>query len=233
MQHTNEGHRKRMKDRFLAEGLDNFEEVHALELLLYYGIARKDTKPIARMLMDQFGSFPRVLEATPEELQQIAGVGENVATFLKLVLAAGRYYQVKRAQYDFPLVKQEEYGKYLQGIFHGKTNETVYLLCLDAKCKVLCCKKVGEGDVNSANIPIRKMVQIALSVNATSVILAHNHPSGVAVPSVEDRITTERLAQALGAIDIVLADHIIVADGDYISMVASELYRPGEYCFYN
>lgn len=230
MQHTNEGHRKRMKERFLAEGLDNFDEVHVLELLLFYCVARKDTKPIARALLDHFGSLPLVLEAKPDQLQQVDGVGESVATFLSLILAAGRYYQVRRAAYEIALNSPEEYGPYLQSYFFGKTNETVYLLCMDAKCKVLCCKLVGEGDINSANIPIRKMVQIALGVNATSVILAHNHPSGVAVPSVDDRITTERLAQALGAMDIVLADHVVVADGEYTSMVLSELYRPKEYC---
>ncbi len=230
MQHTNEGHRKRMKERFLAEGLDNFDEVHVLELLLFYCVTRKDTKPIARALLDHFGSLPLVLEAKPEELQQVEGVGESVATFLKLIPAAGRYYQVCRASYELALDEPEKYGPYLQSYFFGRTNETVYLLCLDAKCKVLCCKMVGEGDINSANIPIRKMVQIALGVNATSVILAHNHPSGLAVPSVDDRITTERLAQALGAMDIVLADHIIVADGEYTSLVLSELYRPKEYC---
>ncbi len=230
MQHTNEGHRKRVKERFLSEGLENFEEVHVLELLLFYCVARKDTKPIARALLDYFGSLPLVMEAKPEELQRVEGIGENTATFLKLVLEAGGYYQKKRAAYDFPLVKPKQYGPYMATQFFGKTNEVVYLLCLDAKCKVLCCKLVGEGDINSANIPIRKMVQMALNVNATSVILAHNHPSGLAVPSLEDRITTERLAQALGALGITLADHIIVADGDWISMLSSELYRPKEFC---
>ena len=104
----------------------------------------------------------------------------------------------------------------------------MYLLCLDAKCKLLSCQMVGQGDVNSANIPIRRMVELALAANATSVVLAHNHPSGIAVPSREDVLTTRQLATALGAMDIILLDHIVAADDDFVSMVQSGYYRPGE-----
>lgn len=228
--HTEAGHRQRVKDRFRKEGLDSFDEVHVLELLLFYAVPRVDTKPLARSLLDRFGTLVLVLEATVEELMAVPGVGENVATYLTLITAAGRYYQKSRSDRPVILDSTEKYGSYLADLFYGRRNETVYELCLDAKCKVLCCQKVGEGDVNSANIPIRRMVEIALSVNATTVILAHNHPSGVAVPSVEDRDTTERLAKALGAMDIVLADHIVVADEDFVSMTQSRWYDPRQFC---
>ena len=97
----------------------------------------------------------------------------------------------------------------------------MFLLCLDAKCKVLCCKEIGEGSVNSASISVRKVVETALAANATTVVLAHNHPSGIAVPSNEDIQTTQRIAAALYAVEIHLADHIVVAEGDYVSMVQS------------
>ena len=112
--------------------------------------------------------------------------------------------------------------------FFGRTRETVFLLCLDAKCKVLCCKEVGEGSVNAASISVRKIVETALATNATTVILAHNHPSGVALPSAEDVQTTRRVAAALNAVEVHLADHIVVAEGDYVSMVQSG-YRFDEY----
>jgi DNA repair protein RadC len=92
----------------------------------------------------------------------------------------------------------------------------------------LSCEKVGEGGVNSAGIPIRKIVEMALKANATSVILAHNHPSGLALPSEEDILTTRRVAMAMEAVEIGLVDHIIVADNDWTSMVQSGLYRPDE-----
>jgi len=112
-------------------------------------------------------------------------------------------------------------GEYLLPFFFGRRNETVYLLCLDAKCKVLSCREVGEGSVNSANVPIRRIVEMALAANATSVILAHNHPSGIALPSPEDVTTTHRVAAALATVDIQLVDHIVVADDDFVSMVQS------------
>ena len=104
----------------------------------------------------------------------------------------------------------------------------MYLLCLDAKGKVLCCQMVGEGSVNSAGVPIRRVVEIALAANATTVVLAHNHPSGLALPSYEDIATTKRLAVALNAVDITLADHIVVADGDHVSLVQSGYYSSSE-----
>ena len=229
--HTAEGHRQRVKDRFRKEGLDSFDEVHALELLLFYAIPQRDTKPLARSLLDRFGSLPLVLEAPMEELMTVPGVGENVATFLSLVLASGRYYAVKKSEQPLALDSISKCGAYLVSHFMGKRNETVYLLCLDAKCKALCCLKVAEGDVNSANVPIRRVVELALRVNATTVILAHNHPSGFAMPSDEDRITTERIAKALAAMDILLADHIVVAEDDFVSLVQSRKYDPTQ--FYN
>ena len=97
----------------------------------------------------------------------------------------------------------------------------MFLLCLDAKCKVLCCKEVGQGSVNSASISVRKVVETALAANATTVVLAHNHPSGVALPSEEDILTTRRIAAALNAVEVHLADHVVVADGDYVSIAQS------------
>ena len=212
------GHRERLKQRFLEQGLDQFTDVQVLELLLFYAIPQRDTNPIAHALLDHFGSLSQVLEASVEELKKVDGIKGNAATLLALVTQLCRYYQVDCAQRIEILDSLEACGNYLVPRFFGRVRETVFLLCLDAKCKVLCCKEVGEGSVNSANISIRKVVETALNANATSVVLAHNHPSGVAVPSEEDLLTTKRLYAALQAVEIVLADHIVVADGDYVSM---------------
>ena len=221
-----DGHRQRLKDRFLREGLDHFDELYVLELLLFYCIPRKDTNPIAHSLLDHFGSFTQVMEATAEELQKVKGVGNHTATLVTLTTAVGRYYAVKRATSVDILDSTTKCGRYLMHRFFGRRNETVFLLCLDAKCKVLCCREVGEGSVNSANIPVRRVVEMALAANATTAIIAHNHPSGVALPSAEDVATTRRLARALDAVEITLADHIIVADEDFVSLVQSGLYHP-------
>ena len=223
-----DGHRQRLKDRFRNEGLDHFEDRHVLELLLGYSIPRKDTAPIAKALLDHFGSFTQVMEASVEELKNVDGVGDHTATLIALTTAVGRYYSVMRANSVEILDSTTKCGHYMMHRFFGRRNETVFLLCLDAKCKVLCCREVGEGSVNSANIPVRRVVEMALAANATSVVIAHNHPSGVAVPSPEDVFTTRRLARALDAVEITLVDHVIVADEDFVTLVQSGLYHPNE-----
>ena len=222
------GHRERMKNRFLTEGLDDFTDIQVLELLLFYAVARQDTNPIAHRLLDHFGSLSQVLEASPEELKRVKGIGDHAATLLHLIPQIARYYQVNTAQQVEILSSLDACGAYLVPYFFGRSVETVFLLCLDAKCKVLCCREIGEGSVNSASISVRKVVETALAANATTVILAHNHPSGIALPSDEDVQTTRRIAAALSAVEIHLADHMVVAEGDYVSMVQSG-YRFDEY----
>ena len=213
------GHRHRLKDQYQNNGLDGFTDYQVLELLLYFAIPRIDTNPIAHHLMDRFGSLDRVLDAPTSELMQVPGVGSNAAMLLHLITDAARYYQVRRSENTKILTNVNECGQYMMSFFHGKPNETVVLLCLDAKCKVIACRVVGEGSVNSASVPIRRIVELALTSNATSVVLAHNHPSGIAVPSPDDVQTTKRVARALSAVEIVLVDHIVVAEDDYVSMV--------------
>lgn len=223
-----EGHRQRLKNRFLKEGLDNFEPIQVLELLLFYAVPRIDTNPLAHDLLERFGSLSAVLEASPSQLKAVEGIGDNAATFLSLVTAAGRYYQKSTKMDCKSLTTIEACGDYLIPCFQGKKNEVVYLLCLDTKCKLLSCLEVGEGSVNSAAVPIRRIVEMALGTNASIVVLAHNHPSGLAIPSSDDVQTTRRLAIALDAVEIDLWDHIIVADGEFVSLAQSDLYRLGE-----
>jgi len=225
-----DGHRQRVKDRFCQEGLDHFEEHQVLELLLFYCIPRVDTNPIAHALLDRFGSLTKVFEAPVEELEKVPGIGRSAAVFLSLVMAAGRYYQVHCASNNVILNSVEECGRYLLPLFYGRRNETVFLLCLDAKCKVLSCKMLGEGSVNSAGVPVRRIVETALAANATSVVLAHNHPSGLALPSDADILTTRRVAVALDAVEIGLLDHIVIAEDDFVSMAQAGYYRAEECC---
>lgn len=218
---VHDGHRKRMRQRFLAEGLDGFSDVQVLEILLFYCIARQDTNPIAHALLEHFGSLSQVLEAPVEELRKVEGIGENTAVFLRLVTQVGRCYLTDRASKAKVLPTLESCAEYLQSFFFGRNVETVYLLCLDAKCKMLCCKKLSEGDVNTTSLSVRKVVETALNTNASSVVLAHNHPGGMAVPSGDDIRTTMRIAAALRAVDVNLIDHILVTDDDYVSLAQS------------
>ncbi len=216
-----EGHRQRLKKQFREGGLENFTDYQILELLLFYIIPRRDTNPIAHELIKRFGSLYQVLEAPAEELEKVDGIGPNAAVLLSLITAVARAYLLNRTEKTLALNTIEECCEYLKYTFVGKREEVVYLLCLDAKCKLLGCREVGKGSVNSANVPIRRIVEMALGLNASSVILAHNHPSGDARPSPEDISTTRRVAAALSMVDVVLADHIIVADDDYVSLIQS------------
>lgn len=215
------GHRQRLKKRFLEYGLDSFTDIQALELLLFYSIPQKDTNPIAHKLIDHFGSLSQVLEAPAEELIQIGGIKEHSAALLNLINEMSRFYLVDRAKREKVLPTLDDCARYLQPYFYGRSVETVFLLCLDAKCKVIRCKNMGEGSVNVAEISTRKIVEAAIREGATTVVLAHNHPSGIAIPSPEDIQTTRRIAAALQSVEIQLADHIVMADGDYVSMAQS------------
>lgn len=214
-----DGHREKMRRRFLSGGLEHFADHEALELLLFYAIPRRDTNPIAHALMERYGSLSAVLSAPVEDLQKVEGIGESAAILLKLVphlCSKARLADARRQ--DVILNRTDRAGLYLMEYFAGETHEVIYQLGLDRKGKVLFCKKLGEGSVGSAALDLRKLVENAILNNASSVVLAHNHPSGVALPSQEDYAATDRARAALATIGVVLSDHIIVADGTFVSM---------------
>ena len=221
------GHRQRQKTKFLRSGLDNFTDVEVLELLLYYAVPRQDTNPMAHRLLDVFGGISAVFDASVEDLMKRGGLSENTAILIKLVPEAARHYQIERAKVGKILDTTQKYGDYLVPYFFGATDEVVYLLGLDAKCKVLSCVRLFTGSVNFATLSIRRIVECAINMKATSVILAHNHPSGIAVPSKEDIRTTSSVSHALSLVGVTLRDHIVVADGDFVSLADSGLIGEG------
>jgi DNA repair protein RadC len=223
-----EGHRQRMRVRFEQMGLDGFQDHEILEMLLYYCIPRKNTNEIAHRLLKEFESISRVFNASAKELERVEGVGHNTALFLTMIRQTERFFRPKESENEHVLTGMEKCYKHLVQKMAARRNETVMLLCLDAKCKELGCHIVSEGSMNAANISIRKIVDIALSTNASSVVLAHNHPSGIALPSQEDVQTTKQISMALRMVDVILADHIVVADNDYVSLCQSALYNPNE-----
>ena len=219
-------HRQRVKKRFLGEGLDHFDEIHALELLLFFGKPQGDTNKLAHLLLNHFGSLHQVLTASPEQLMQVNGVGEHIAILLALVKGISQKYLIDKERFRAPLNTMEDCGNYLMDFFVGRRDETVVLLCLDARRVPLACRIVSEGSVNTAEVSVRKVVEAALAVNATTAVLAHNHPSGLAIPSMEDIVTTRRMGMALDAVGVILEDHIVVAGRDYVSLRDSNYYDP-------
>jgi len=213
-----DGHRDRLKKRFAGHGLDSFDDHTVLELLLFYVLPRIDTNELAHRLIARFGGLDAVFEASIEELQKVDGIGENTAVFLRLIPQVSRRYHISKAARQAVLNSTELAGEYLIPRYLYERDEVLYVVCLDAKLSVLCCREMSRGAATSVDINIRKIVELALSQNASGVILSHNHTSGIALPSKEDRAATDEVQKALRLVDIKLIDHIIVAGDDFVSM---------------
>ena len=222
---THDGHRQRLKTEFLARP-DSFPDHKLLELLLFYANPRSDTNPLAHELLERFGSLAGVLDASPEELQKVKGVGEHAAVLFKAAKELSGRYLTVRTQMDDIARNSRDYFSQLRYYFFGAQRELIYLLCMDGKHKVLGIRKLGEGNVNSVNITPRLLAEAALSLNAAAVVLAHNHVSGIALPSDEDIATTESLAPFLAKLGIELVDHVIFVDDDMVSLRDSGFYKP-------
>jgi DNA repair protein RadC len=221
---VHDGHRKKMRARFLETGLDAFADHEALELLLYYAIPRKDTNGIAHELMNRYGTLEAVLSAPVEDLMRVEGVGAQAAVLLKLVPKVVQKARLS-ANKETILNSTERAGGFLLERFRGEKNEVIYQLCLDKKGKLLSCRRLNEGGADSSELNIRRLVENALLSSASAVILSHNHPSGIALPSTEDYTTTERVQEALRMVGVELVDHIIVADDDFVSMADSGILK--------
>ena len=213
-----DGHRSRMKQEFLQGGLTHFSEPRALELLLFYSRMQGDVNPTAHALLDAFGSLAGVLDADPQELMSVPGVGENTAVLLKLIPALAAKYLASRTSAETIIRNSGDLRDLFAPYFFGARNELSFLACFDSKLKLLGVRKISEGGPNETNIGPRQIATAALSYNASAVVLAHNPPSGLASPSDDDISTTRYLFQVLRGLGIVLYDHVILADDDMVSM---------------
>jgi len=220
-----DGHRKRKLEQFRRCGEEAFADHELLEVLLYYAVPRRDTNPLAHALIDRFGSLQAVLAASAEELETVPGVGPSTATLITLAPALYRKALVSAASGEVILDTRERIGEFFLKLLAAESKEVLYQLCLDAKGRKLNLYKISEGDVGSVSLNLREIVENALHSKATMVVMAHNHPSGVAFPSADDEAATSRMLTTLEEVGVHLADHIIVADNDYISMRDSRMIR--------
>lgn len=195
---------------------DTLTDAELLELLLRF--ATEQPRTVAEALLQHFSGIADVMEAEPADLAQVDGVNEEAVLLLRLVPELQRHYLLARTTEETRLLSSADFGHYLLPRFFGARDEMVYLLCLDGAGKVLSCNLLGHGSVNSANVPMRRLIQEALRANASGVVLAHNHPSGIALPSREDVEVTVRLRTALDVMEIALVDHLVIADNDFVSM---------------
>lgn len=221
------GHRQRLRKKYLDNGLDGFEMHECLELLLFYGIPRKDTNLTAHKLLDKFGSLSAILDAPVDALTD-SGLSENAAVLLKLIPDFARLYVNDKHNNDDIIFDFDNVGEYMKKKFLGRENETVVLLLLDNKGKEIFCGAIEKGSLTETSVPMKKIIDYSMRYNAFSAIIAHNHPSGIAIPSRSDITATNKLYDALALVGVNLIDHIIVADNDYVSLAESEICD----CFY-
>ena len=211
--------------RFLQRAPDALTAEELLTLLLLAGPGAEEPRTLAARLIGQFGSLGATLSASPEELASVEGMDASRALLLRLVTELHRRYYLSRPFSGARLTGTTDFGNFLLPFFYGAREELVYLLALDAAGRLLTCTCLSEGSVNSANVPMRKLMRAALSANASGVVLAHNHPAGIALPSHEDVELTRRLQQALDVVDILLLDHLVIADDDFVSLRDSGYLR--------
>jgi len=212
-----EGHRERLKDRFLSEGIDSFNQHQVLEMLLFFTIPRKDTNPLAHELMERYGSLSGVLEADPSDLAKVPGIGRNTAMLLSFIPSLCRRYMNDKWRDKPQLSSSAKAGAYAESLFHGRQYEAFYVICLDAQNRVNYAALVHEGTIDSAAVYPRLIVETALRHQASSIILAHNHPGGSLQPSAADLDATKKIISACDAISIRVMDHIIVAGANHFS----------------
>lgn len=213
-----EGHRTRMRDRILKDGIESLQPHEVLEYILYAFVPRKDTNEIAHELIDKFGSFSGVLDAEYEQLIAVKGISEVTATFLTSLKGILNYYQLDKAKAKKKVDTLNKVVEYMQGLIGYETKEKAYLLLTNNQSELLATKLLSSGTVDQVGIYIREISELALRYKATGVILCHNHPSGNVSPSMDDIGLTRSIYTALRMINIRLLDHIIISGKKHYSM---------------
>lgn len=214
-QQKGEGHRGRLRDRYLERGLDGFTDTEVLELLLSFGTPRSDCKEPARELLRRFGSLAAVLEAPAAVLQDVRGVGPKNSFAIGFVQSvAGRYLQQRLVGKRY-LHSSKDVREYLEHSMRGLKREILSVIYLDSSHAIIGSEVVAEGTINLNTVYPRELVHRAITNHAAALIIAHNHPSGSLKPSPQDINLTRSLYFICSFLQIQLLDHFIIGDGTY------------------
>ena len=211
-----EGHRQRLRDRFLERGIEGFTDSEVIEVLLTFGTPRSDCKQAARDALERFGSLPAVLDASAQELQQIKGMGPKNVFALRFIQGVARRYLKQRIVGKQYLRSSREVADYLIHSMRGLKHEVLTVVFLDAAHAIIASEVVAEGTVNINTIYPRELIKAALRHNASALVIAHNHPSGVLQPSEQDKTLTRNLHLLGSFLQIRLLDHLVVGAGERV-----------------
>ena len=213
-------HRKRLRDRFMTGGAEAMPDYEMLELVLFRAIPRQDVKPLARRLLDKFGSFNGVISAPVATLKQMHQVGDAVITELKIVQAAAHRLAQSRVLQREVISSWDALVDYCRARMAHRETEQFRILYLDRKNTVIADEEQAAGTVDHVPVYPREVVKRALELQASALILVHNHPSGDPTPSPEDRNMTRKIADAADALGIRLHDHLVVGRSGEVSFRA-------------
>ena len=223
--HSHQGHRERVRNRFETKGITAFEDHEALEMLLFYAIPQRDTNQLAHNLIEEFGSLAGVFDAPISALENVKGIGYNAAVLIKLMPEIYTKYLASKARItESVLDTVDKVGKFCIAQLSGYDHEVVLVACLDNKLRVKKHFIISEGDTDNALIDMKKIVGCVVNTNATSIIIAHNHPAGVAAPSGKDVETMRTISNTLHKLNIRFTDSIVVSGKDYYSMATKGRY---------
>ena len=206
-----EGHRERLRERFL-ESPDSFADHELIEFLLCFSIPRRNTNDISHELFNKFGSIKGILNANMEALITTEGIGETSAIFFRAIAELLSRYEKEKHYTKTPLGSPRALVDYLRSLFVGTSNEITYMLGFDSSQNLVLSKKVAEGYSCGNVMSIRDMTLTAISSNVAGIILAHNHPNGKAIPSGEDITTTNALKRSFNLHGIDFIEHFIITD---------------------
>ncbi len=218
------GHRSRLKKKFIENGFDVFEPHQALEMYLFYAIPRKDTNPLAHRLLERYLTIGGVCDAPIDELMKDFGLSESAAVLLKMLPEMSRLYNESKLTNDY-IIDYETLGDVFKTKFIGRTTEALAVMLTDAKGKMIFFDIISKGSISATEMPVRKIVDLALRHNAKGVYIAHNHPSGSALPSLGDINATHTIYKTLLGVGVTLIDHFIVTDDDYVSLRQSHIAK--------
>ena len=217
MAKSNEGHRQRLREKFLNSGLDGFHDYEIIELLLTLGTPRTDCKQPAKDALKKWGSLKAVLEAPPKELKKIKGIGDHNVFGLKLTQDVARRYLADRIVDMDYIQSSEDVLNYLRHNLRDKSQELFMVIYLNGRNQILKMETLFEGTLNTSAVYPREVVKKALENDASALVLVHNHPNGNPSPSQDDLTITKKLKEAARTIDIYIHDHLIIAGNDVYS----------------
>lgn len=211
------GHRQRVREKFLKNGLESFQEYEAIELLLMIAIPRKDVKIPAKEALKKFGSFRDVLDAPVEELRRIKGIGETAPVVIKFIREAANRYLKQRSKQEFSLEKPDTLFDFCKSSIGPEPNEIFKVIYLDGRFRIIDEATLAEGTIDQAVIYPRKVMESAIQKKASILMFVHNHPDGDVTPSDFDKIITRSLVLAAKTLQIEVYDHIIVSKDEVFS----------------